>query len=137
MKKRDLERLAEIALRANAGDEAKAGKLARRLWRLRRWTSEQTWRAEAKGDTAKRQLLERVSSSVDAALEALAGLQALEDVGPAAAPEAATAVAQPAAAAVPEMVQEDAPNAADLRVAETTAEKVDLVTSVLKSGAKA
>jgi len=133
VRKKDIERLAAIALSANAGDEALACKMAERLWRCKRWTTEQMWRVEAAKDAARRQLLERVSTSVDGALQALAGLQALEDAGPTAAPEAAATVAEPAApAAADEPAQET-----DRRGDGTTAEQIKLVTSVLKSGVKA
>src|SRR5437763_1915233 len=98
MRKKDTELLAELALRVDAGDEAQAGKMAKHLWRVRRWAAEQTWRADSANDRGRRSILERISASVDGALHELERLKAHRDA-PAAAPETSPAPVETAAAA--------------------------------------
>jgi len=114
MKKRDLEQLAEIALRANAGDEAQLGKMAKHLWRVRRWAAEQTWRAK---DGTRGGILEQISTSLDGALHALEDLKAHGDglapgapasIQPAPTPTTVIAPAPPMPPSPPEAPEPDA-----------------------------
>ena len=136
MRKKDSEQLAEIAFRANAGEEALAGKMAKRLWRVRRWAAEQTWSAAA--DTARREILERLGASIDGALHVLEQLKAHRDAAPAAAPETSPAAVEPAAAtpaiASPAATEEPEPDEEGPLVSKSTEEKVALAVAVQKSG---
>ncbi len=100
VKKTDREQLLEIALRNNAGDEAQAGKMAKRLWRVRRWAAEQIWRASQ--EEGRRAVLERFCASLDGALQELEHLKGRRDA-PATASE--TSPAAEFASAAPEICQ--------------------------------
>jgi hypothetical protein len=75
MRKKDSQRLVEIAVALNVGDEVHARHMAERLWKVRRWAAEQTWRAEAAKDDDRRGILEQIGASLDDALHALERLR--------------------------------------------------------------
>jgi len=123
MRKKDGQRLLEIAVALNVGDEVHARHMTERLWRVRRWAAEQTWRAEAAKDDARRGILEQLGASVDDALHALERLKAQAD-----APVAAPAAVAPAAE-TPKPADVDGP-----LVPKTVDDKVDLAVKVANSG---
>jgi len=118
MRKKDSAALLEIAVALNVGDEAQAHKMRERLWRVRRWATEQGWHAEAAKDERRRGILERLCTSVDDALHALEDLKA----------------AAPASVETAPVV---APVADSILEPTTTEEKIGLAVDVAKRGVTA